>query len=143
MVGRWGLKGKGTEFVKENTAVLTIRDLQDTGAIVEVERHAMFFRPDIICVNPLTSYLSQEVYKDESINKFLQTELVPMLDRIQASAIVVHHPRNRLLARGQRFDCFELQYGASGMASLTNAPRGNALSTHIDEMSLNYRLAKD
>ena len=37
--------------------MLTIRDLQDAQAIAEIERHAAVFKPDIIVINPMTSYL--------------------------------------------------------------------------------------
>ena len=144
MVHQMSLSEDQIAMAHQNTAVLTIRDLQDTGAIKEVERHAQIFSPDLLCINPLTSYLSQGVYKDETINKFLRVDLTPMLDRLRCSAIVVHHPP-KPIAQGndaKKQTAFELQYGGAGMAALTNAPRGNIFLTHIDESIFKLSVGK-
>jgi len=134
MYRRMGLTAEQIALAKKNTAVLTIRNCQDEMAIAEIERHAEVFKPDVICINPMTSFLSGSVYKDEVINKFLRIELTPMLDRLQASAIVVHHPPKPILGDKETKDltAFELQYGGAGMAALTNAPRGNVFFVHVD-----------
>jgi RecA-family ATPase len=58
MYRRMGLNKAQIQQVRENTAVLVIDDLQDTKAVAEIERHAQARKPDIIWLNPLTSYLS-------------------------------------------------------------------------------------
>jgi RecA-family ATPase len=134
MFKRMGLNQKQLELADKNTAVLTIRDLQDANAIVEIERHAVVFKPDVLVINPMTSYLGGSVYKDEVINRFLRVELTPMLDRLKMSGIVVHHPPKPVVSDKEPKDltAFELQYGGAGMAALTNAPRGNMFLTHVD-----------
>lgn len=134
MYKRMGLTKDQVELIRENTRVLTIRDLQDKAAIVEIERHALEFKPDIIVINPMTSYLSGTVYKDEAINQFLRVQLTPMLDRLDASAIVVHHPPKPTMNDKEPKDltAYELQYTGAGMAALTNAPRSNMFLVHID-----------
>ena len=57
MYRRMGLTKEEIKLAAANTAVLTIRDLQDAQAIAEIERHAAVFKPDIIVINPMTSYL--------------------------------------------------------------------------------------
>ncbi len=134
MFKRMGLTDEEISLVDENTVVLTIRDLQDAGAIKEIERHALVFKPDAIVINPMTSYLGGSVYRDEAINAFLRVQLTPMLDRIKASAVVVHHPPKPIISDKEPKDltAFDLQYGGAGMAALTNAPRGNMFLTHVD-----------
>jgi RecA-family ATPase len=135
MYKRMGLDDGQVKLASENTAVLTIRDLQDAGAIAEIERHAIAFKADVLCINPMTSYLGGSVYRDEIINRFLRTELVPMLDRLKMSAIVVHHPPKPIISDKEQpkdLTAFEAQYGGAGMAALTNAPRGNMFLVHID-----------
>ena len=83
-----GLVQKELDLADKNTAVLTIRDLQDESAKGEIERHALVFKPDVLVINPMTSYLGGSVYKDEVINRFLRVELTPMLDRLKMSGIV-------------------------------------------------------
>jgi RecA-family ATPase len=134
MYRRMGLSKAEIKQAKENTAVLVIDDLQDTNAIAEIERHALAFKPDIIWLNPLTSYLSSGVYKDEAINKFLRVDFGPMLKRIGCSGVVAHHPPKPALGAKSLKDLtiFELQYGAAGMASLTNIARANVFLAHVD-----------
>jgi len=92
MFHRMGLNQSEIKQAHENTAVLVIDDFQDSRAVSEIERHALDFKPDIIWLNPLTSYLSGGVYKEEAINKFLRVDFGPMLKRIGASGITAHHP---------------------------------------------------
>jgi|GEM_PF-5061042 len=134
MFKRMGLTDEEINLADQNNVVLTIRDLQDASAVKEIERHALVFNPDVIVINPMTSYLGGSVYRDEMINAFLRVQLTPMLDRIKASAIVVHHPPKPLVSDKEEKDltAFELQYGGAGMAALTNAPRGNMFLTHVD-----------
>jgi hypothetical protein len=131
---RMGLTKEQIALAHENTAVLTIRDLQDADAIAEIERHAAVLKSDVLVINPMTSYLGGSVYKDEVINKFLRVQLTPMLDRLKMSAIVVHHPPKPVISDKEPKDltAFELQYGGAGMAALTNAPRGNMFLVHVD-----------
>jgi hypothetical protein len=133
MFRRMGLTDEEIQMANQNTAVLTIRDLQGEKAVKEIERHALAFKPDVIVVNPMTSYLGT-VYQDETINEFLRVQLTPLLDRIKASAVVVHHPPKPVISDKEPKDltAFELQYKSAGMASLTNAPRGNMFLTHVD-----------
>lgn len=134
MSRRMGLTEAQIKQVDENTAVLVIDDLQDTMAIAEIERHAKAFKPDIIWLNPLTSYLSGGAYKEEGINKLLRVDFGPMLVRLGCSGVVAHHPPKPLVNGRDINDMtiFELQYGAAGMASLTNATRGNVFLAHVD-----------
>lgn len=135
MSQRMGLTKNEVELVRKNTAILTIRDKQDLEAILEIERHALVFKPDIIWLNPLTSFLSLGVYKDEAINKFLRTQWTPMLDRLGCGGFVIHHPPK---PAGAGKDCgqqtaYELQYNVAGMAAITNNTRGNLFLLHVEE----------
>ncbi len=135
MYRRMGLSPEQIKVAKENVGLLTIRDLQDEKAIKEIERYALIFKPDIICINPMTSFLGSSIYKDDVINKFLRVELSPMLERLKISAIVVHHPPKPAGASAKEpkdLTAFELQYGGAGMAALTNAPRGNIFLMHVE-----------
>lgn len=135
MFRRMGLSPEEIELAHKNTCVVTIRDLQDEAAIREFERHALVFQPDIFCINPMTSYLSGSVYRDELINRFLRVQLTPMLDRLKMSGLVVHHPPKPVTGpkEAKELTEFELQYGGAGMAALTNAPRGNMFLVHVSD----------
>jgi hypothetical protein len=77
MYKRMGLNDEEIKLADQNTAVLTIRDLQDTFAMAEIERHAEAFKPDVVVINPMTSYLGGSVYKDDVINKFFASRTYP------------------------------------------------------------------
>src|SRR5260370_38808810 len=74
MFHRMGLNQSEIKQAHENTAVLVIDDFKDSRAVSEIERHALDFKPDIIWLKPLTSYLIGGVYKKAAINKFLRVE---------------------------------------------------------------------
>jgi hypothetical protein len=76
MFKRMGLTSEEIDLVRKNTAVLTIRDLQDQEAINEIERHAVVFKPDIICLNPLTSYLTKAFTKTRPLTGFCVPSLL-------------------------------------------------------------------
>ena len=136
MYRRMGLTETEIELARQNIAVVTIRDLQDGEAIAEIKRHALAVQPDIICLNPLTSYLSGGVYKEDRLNDFLRVGLTPMLDRLGVSSLVLHHPPKPPAGASNRetkeLTAFEIQYGGAGMAALTNVSRGNIFLTHVD-----------
>lgn len=134
MFKRMELSEAELKLASQNTAVLTVRDLQGAKVITEIERHARELKPDIIILNPLTSFIGGSVYKEEAINEFLRTQLTPMLDRIKVSALVAHHPPKPTNSDkdSKELTAFELQYGGAGMAAITNVARGNMLLSHVN-----------
>lgn len=70
MYRRMGLS-ESENKVNDNARILTIRDKQGEQAIKEIERHALVFKPDVVIVNPLTSFVDN-VYKEENLNHFLR-----------------------------------------------------------------------
>jgi hypothetical protein len=134
MSRRMGFSTGELDLVRKNTAVLTLRDVQDKEAIREIERHALVFKPNVIWLNPLTSFLSQGVYKDDEINKFLRAYWTPMLDRVQCGGLPIHHPPKPPAPGKDNTNQtpYELQYTASGMAAITNNARGNVFLIHVN-----------
>jgi hypothetical protein len=119
-------------MVDTNTAVVTLQGVQDATAIAEIERHAAVFKPDIICVNPLTSFLSKGVYDEQGLNDFLRAKFPPVLRRLQCGGLVIHHPPKPSGKNPNDQTIYEIQYMGAGMASITNACRGNLLLLPID-----------
>lgn len=119
-------------LIDKNTGVLSISDKQDADFFKELIPHIEAFKPDVIIINPLTSFICKGVYNDEPINTFLRVNLAPLLAKYNISAIVAHHPPKPKAKEIDDLTAFEVQYAGSGMASLTNATRATLLIAHID-----------
>ena len=79
-------------LVAENTAIVTLQGVQDGEAIDEMERHAEVFGPDIIWVNPLTSFLSKGVYDEAGLNDFIRGSFPSILRKLGCGGFSIHHP---------------------------------------------------
>jgi hypothetical protein len=120
------------ELVDKNTAIVTLQGVQDAAAIAEMERHAEVFKPDIIVVNPLTSFLSKGVYDEASLNEFLRGKFPAMLRKLNCGGFAIHHPPKPAGKNQTDQTIYELQYSGAGMASITNACRGTLLLLPVD-----------
>jgi RecA-family ATPase len=142
MYRRMGLTEAQIALVATNTAILTIRGLTGNEAIAEIERHAEVVKPDVIAINPLSSFCSS-VYKDEEINHFLRVLFSGLLDRQKSSGLVVAHPPKPSFDKDTReMTQFELQYTQAGMAAITNVSRSNMFLTHVHDDVFNLTVGK-
>jgi hypothetical protein len=133
MYRRMGLTKDEIDLARINTRVLTVRGLTGREAIAEMERHVEVVKPDVVVMNPLSSFCPS-VYKDEEINHFLRVLFTGMLDRQSCSGIVLAHPPKPIFEKEPReVTQFELQYGAAGMAAITNVARSNMFLTHVND----------
>jgi hypothetical protein len=130
---RLNLTEEQRALVDKNTAVVTLQGVQDSAAIAEIERHAAVFKPDIICVNPLTSFLSKGVYDEPSLNDFIRKGFPSVLRRLNCGGFVIHHPPKPSGKNPDDQTIYEIQYMGAGMASITNACRGNILLLPVDD----------
>ncbi len=145
MYKRLGITKGQIEQIQKNTKILTLRNLQGLEAIDLIKKYSDKYHPDVLCINPLTSYISGSVYKDEDNNKFIRQWLIPTLDKYRMSGMLAHHPPKPPLSKTTIQDQlteFELQYGAAGMASLTNACRSNMFLTHVNDEVYKISVAK-
>jgi hypothetical protein len=130
---RLNLTAEQRAMIDANTAVVTLQGVQDLKAISEMERHAAEFKPDIICVNPLTSFLSKGVYDEPSLNDFIRGGFPSVLRRLNCGGLVIHHPPKPGGKNPNEQTIYEIQYMGAGMASITNACRGNLLLLPVDD----------
>jgi hypothetical protein len=129
---RLNLTAEQRAMVDANTAVVTLQGVQDLAAIAEMERHAAVFKPDIICVNPLTSFLSKGVYDEPSLNDFIRVWFPSILRKLNCGGLPIHHPPKPSGKNPNDQTIYEIQYMGAGMASITNACRGNLLLLPVD-----------
>jgi hypothetical protein len=130
---RLNLTAEQRAMVDANTAVVTLQGVQDSAAIAEIGRHAAVFKPDVICVNPLTSFLSKGVYDEPSLNDFIRARFPSVLRRLNCGGLVIHHPPKPSGKNPNDQTIYEIQYAGAGMASITNACRGNILLLPVDD----------
>jgi hypothetical protein len=130
---RLNLTPEQRESVRKNTAIVTLQGVQDAAAIAEMERHAKAFgEPDIICVNPLTSFLSKGVYDEASLNDFLRGGFPAVLRKLKCGGELIHHPPKPSGKITSEQTIYEVQYTGAGMASITNACRGSLVLLPVD-----------
>ena len=130
---RMNLTPEQRKLVDENTAVVTLQGIQDAASIAEMRRHAEVFKPDIIIVNPLTSFLSKGVYDEAGLNDFLRGGFPSILREFNCGGFPIHHPPKPSGKNPNEQTIYELQYMGAGMAAITNACRGSLILLPVDE----------
>jgi AAA domain-containing protein len=120
------------QLVAKNTAVVTLQGVQDSDAIAEMERHAEAFKPDVIWVNPLTSFLSKGVYDEVGLNDFIRGSFPEILRKLGCGGVLIQHPPKPSGRNSNEQTIYELQYFGAGMAAITNASRGSLILLPIE-----------
>jgi AAA domain len=80
-------------------------------------------RPDLMLINPLLGYVGGDVRNPEITGPFLRNSLLPILDKYNVGAFIMHHtPKTNFRTTG-KWSSVDWQYAAAGNADLTNAMR--------------------
>ena len=80
-------------------------------------------RPDLMLINPLLGYVGGDVRNPEITGPFLRNSLLPILDKYNVGALIMHHtPKTNFRTTG-KWSSVDWQYAAAGNADLTNAMR--------------------
>jgi len=80
-------------------------------------------RPDLMLINPLLGYVGGDVRNPEITGPFLRNSLLPILDKYNFGALIMHHtPKTNFRTTG-KWSSVDWQYAAAGNADLTNAMR--------------------
>lgn len=120
------------QLVAKNTAVVTLQGVQDSDAIAEMERYAEVFKPDVIWVNPLTSFLSKGVYDEVGLNDFIRGSFPSILRKLGCGGVLIQHPPKPSGRNSNEQTIYELQYFGAGMAAITNASRGSLILLPVE-----------
>lgn len=82
-------------------------------------------RPDLVWIDPLFSYLGDNVSEQKATSKFLRNGLNPILKEFQCALVLVHHT-NKPIQGKEKTDwrAGDFAYLGSGSAELANWARG-------------------
>ena len=80
-------------------------------------------RPDVAIINPLHGYVGGDVRDQKVTAPFLRNSLLPILDKYNIAALIVHHTPKTNFRTTDKWSSVDWQYAASGNADVTNAMR--------------------
>lgn len=86
------------------------------------------YRPDLIILDPLFSFLGGDASDQANVSTFLRSIWMPFLAKHRAMGLLVHHV-NKPPSNGQR----RTAYAGAGSAELENAPRASLVLLPGDE----------
>lgn len=104
----------------------------------EAERKLTEFRPDIVIVDPLLSFIGADISKQEVCSQFLRQWLNPVSKRHKFAWMLVHHPNKPKLDKSGSMTIAERAYAGAGSAELTNWARGAVI---VEEEQTNSEAA--
>jgi hypothetical protein len=81
-----------------------------------------WFKPDIVVINPYTSYIGADQKNEEEAASFLG-RLSQILDRNRCAAVIVHHTPKTNYASSKDYSLTDWMYRGSGCAKMTSWAR--------------------
>jgi RecA-family ATPase len=86
-----GFSTEKLSMIGRNTHIETVNDVVGDKFIAVLDNFCNQWKPDIVIINPYTSFLGKEPKDDEAANHFLREGLTPLLHRHGCAAIIMHH----------------------------------------------------
>jgi RecA-family ATPase len=106
-----------------NTHVEPVNDVVGDRFIAALDSYCKQWKPDIVIINPYTSYLGDDAKDEKAANKFLREGLSPLLARHNCAAIIMHHTPKTQFNPSTDFTTTDFMYRGSGCATMTNWAR--------------------
>jgi hypothetical protein len=115
-------------IVHQNAKIVSVNDSCGPGFLRQLDDNLRAFKeqgfcPDVVVINPLTSYLGGDETKPDVCNMFLRTGLNPILCRYNCATIILHHPPKTTHNSTENFNYYDWQYRGAGSAHITNWAR--------------------
>jgi AAA domain len=89
-----------------------------------VERIMERDHADLVIINPMHAYVGGDVRDPAITGPWLRNTLMPILDRRNAAALIVHHPPKPINRQTEKWkEGSDWQYSAAGGADIVNAMR--------------------
>jgi len=132
------------DLLKRN--LIFVRDTTHTGfAFTEavrklIDRH----KPDIVFIDPLLSFIGDDISKQSVCGQFLRNWLNPIADATGVVWVMVHHTNKPSLDKGAKsgWKTADYAYSGSGSSELTNWARAVATLGMLDDGEFELKLAK-
>ena len=132
------------DLLKRN--LIFVRDTTHTGfAFTEsvrklIDRH----KPDLVFIDPLLSFIGDDISKQSVCGQFLRNWLNPIADATGVVWIMVHHTNKPSLDKGAKagWKTADHAYAGSGSSELTNWARAVMTLGMLDDGEFELKLAK-
>jgi len=119
---RLGFSEKEREQLKTNIYIRRLSGPTGRKFFQCLERYIQLFKPDLVIINPYTSYLGASVYDTPANTLFLRVCLASLLQRYEFAVLIIHHTP-KLQGNREEKERLQQQYAGSGPADLTNWAR--------------------
>jgi RecA-family ATPase len=137
--------GSDSETVVDKN-VIFVSDSSHTGEefCANVQRLIDRHRPDLVWLDPLLSFIGDDISKQAVCSQFLRTWLGPISESSGVAWMMMHHtgkPSNDPKAR-QSWNKSDHSYAGIGSSELTNWARAVCVLERLDDNNFSLRLAK-
>jgi RecA-family ATPase len=122
--------------IARNTHIEPVNDVVGDRFLDVLDSLCKQWRPDIVIINPYTSYLGDDAKDEKAANHFLRECLTPVLKRHQCAAIIMHHTPKTQFSPSADFTTTDFMYRGSGCASMTNWARAYLVFEPANENGL-------
>jgi len=141
-----GIDSFSDEFDLLKKNLIFVRDTTHTGfAFTEsirklIDRH----KPDLVFIDPLLSFIGDDISKQSVCGQFLRNWLNPISDATGVVWVMVHHTNKPSLDKGAKsgWKTADYAYSGSGSSELTNWARAVMTLGMLDDGEFELKLAK-
>jgi hypothetical protein len=134
-----GFSQEKLSMIGRNTHIETVDDVVGDKFIKVLDNFCGKWMPDIVIINPYTSFLGKDPKDDEAANRFLREGLTPLLHKHGCAAIIMHHTPKTQFNPSADFTTTDFMYRGAGCASMTNWARAYLVFEPVNEEKL-FRL---
>jgi RecA-family ATPase len=107
----------------DNTHIEPVNDVVGPNFVATLDNLCKQWKPDVVIINPYTSYLGDDAKDEKAANRFLREGLTPLLVRHNCAAIIMHHTPKTQFNPSADFTTTDFMYRGSGCATMTNWAR--------------------
>ena len=140
-----GVTGVVAEFENIDRNIIFVRDTSHTGLEFTgcVQKLIERYRPDLVWLDPLLSFIGADISKQEVCSEFLRNWLGPISKATEVAWMMVHHtgkpPTDPKAQRG--WQTSDYSYAGLGSSELTNWARGVCVLRQVGDL-YELKLAK-
>lgn len=131
-----GFSQEKLSMIGRNTHIETVNDVVGDKFIKVLDNFCGKWMPDIVIINPYTSFLGKEPKDDEAANRFLREGLTPLLHKHGCAAVIMHHTPKTQFNPSADFTTTDFMYRGAGCASMTNWARAYLVFEPVNEEKL-------
>jgi RecA-family ATPase len=140
---RWilnaGFAQEQLSVIARNTHIEPVNDVVGDRFIAVLDDLCRQIKPDLVIINPYTSYLGDDVRDEKAANRFLREGLTPLLVKHNCGALIMHHTPKTQFNPSADFTTLDFVYRGSGCASMSNWARAYLVFEPVNDDQRTFR----